>query len=452
MNLDPSRVAAAIPRDARIVRAGLSGGVDSVVLLHVLAKHLPPEQQLEAIHVHHGLQPGADDWASHCRALCDKLGVRCTVRYVHVGAGDGAGVEAQARALRYRALCEDLSETDVLVTAHHADDQAETVLLQLLRGAGVRGLAAMARHGIAPGTTAVRLVRPLLDVDRAAIESWARRAGLDWVEDPTNAESTFDRSYLRREVMPRLRARWPAMSETMARSARLCAEAAGMLDCLAQADLAGVQLAGEAVSVAGLLLLSPARRRNALRAWIASRNLPPPHAAHLRELEETILPAASDAVPCMRWPGAEVRRYRDAVYAMAPLAPAPGKDIVLEWSPPSRLVLPSGCGELIPAVAGATLPLPSRRLSVRFRRGGERLRLRADGPAHTVKKLMQDAGVPPWVRERMPFVYHGERLLCVADRWVAAPDEAMAARRSVEIAWLNDLPGAMTEQVHEHSG
>lgn len=452
MDLHPARVIAAIPADARIIRVGLSGGVDSVVLVHILAHHLVPGRCLEAVHVHHGLHPDADDWAWHCRRLCANLGVPCRVQHVCVEAGAGAGLEAAARDLRYRALCDGLSGDDVLVTAHHADDQAETVLLQLLRGAGVRGLAAMARDGTAPGAPHIRLVRPLLDTTRDAIESYARAEGLDWVEDPANVASVFDRSYLRREVMPRLRARWPGIATTVARSAGLCAEATAILDEVAAADLTRVRTADSAASATALLALPSARRRNVLRAWIAHRGLPPPNAAQLRELEAAVLHAAPDASPCLRWPGVEVRRYRDAVHVTAPLPPPPGADTVLDWDPRGPLELPPGCGRLAPSRARVRLVLPSPRLRVSFRRGGERLRLRPNGPAHSIKKLFQDAGVPPWVRERMPFIYHEETLVGVADRWIAARPEDASLGREFGIVWISRLPGSAMEDVDGHSG
>lgn len=431
--IQPDSVIAALPEGACRVRVAFSGGLDSSVLLHLLAGNWSVgRRRLEAMHVHHGLHPDANRWADHCRRVCAGLNVPFRLRHVQVvTAGDSP--EASARDARYRALAGGLNAGDVVVTAHHADDQAETVLLRLLRGAGVHGLRAMVGSAPLAGAPGVRIVRPLLALDRARLAVYARDAGLQWVEDPANVAPDFDRSYLRQAIVPHLRARWPAMARTLSRSADLCADAVEILDGAARADLAVVSLDHNALSVSAMKRLPPARRRNVLRIWLQILELPPPSASHLHRLEATVLVAGADTMPCMTWSGVEVRRYRNAVYAMPPLPKPPGADLLLDWSGETPLILPPGCGRLVPANTG----MAPRSLTVRFRQGGERMRPRAGGPSRPVRKLFQEAGMPPWVRQRAPFLYHDGVLVNVAGQWSDAAFEAGGEA----VAWDHRLPG-----------
>ncbi|MEW6648345.1 MAG: tRNA lysidine(34) synthetase TilS [Pseudomonadota bacterium] len=396
-----------------------SGGLDSHVLLHALSRL---GVTLAAVHVHHGLSRNADLWAEHCRTQCAALQVPCTVVRVQVRHG-GSGVEAAARDARYAALVQALGAGEMLLTAHHQDDQAETLLLMLMRGAGIAGLAAMpAVRPFGPGL----LGRPLLGLPRAVLHDYAVAHALSWVDDESNFDTGLDRNYLRHEVLPVLRRRWPALERTLARTAAHLAEAGELMAGLAAADLATAHgsRAGT-LSVAALNSLAVARRRNLLRHWLRDLGLPLPDTAHLHRIEQEVLPARPDAGPRVDWPGAEVRRYRDDLYAMAPLASVP--DTELSWDLAQPLPLPDGrCLVAAPAVGGgvSVKRLAAARVTVRFRAGGERCAPVGRGHGHELKKLFQEAGVPPWERERVPLLFVGDALAQVVGYWTCASHAA----------------------------
>ncbi len=403
---------------------GYSGGVDSHVLLHRLAQPGFPDWNLTALYVDHGLQAASAAWGEHCAGVCRGLNVPFRVVKIDARPTPGESPEAAARRARYAALAAELSEDAALLTAHHCDDQAETLLLQLLRGSGPHGLAAMpaaARLG------AGWLLRPLLKVERAELLAYAQTHGLQWIEDASNADTGFDRNYLRHRVLPLLRERWPAVNRTLARSARLCAETAAWLDEQAAADLAGVATdRPDCLSIPALQGLSEMGQRHVLRYWLRQLHLPPPDARQLQQLAQEALSAALDRNPCVRWPGAEVRRYRDALYAMTPLpAHNPRRSFIWQadgqgWPP---LEVP-GVGQLrMEKTIGAGLcagALTDRVLMVRFRQGGERFRPVGRRHSQELKKLLQQAGIPPWQRQRLPLLYREETLLAVAGLGVAA--------------------------------
>jgi tRNA(Ile)-lysidine synthase len=317
-----------------------------------------------------------------------------------------------AREARYAALAALLAPGDLLLTAHTEDDQAETLLLALIRGSGVQGLAAMptvADLGMG------RLVRPLLSTRRADLEHYARHLDLSWLEDPSNAELSFDRNYLRNRVMPMIRGRWPAVSSTLARSAAHCAEAASVVDQVAEAALPG--LAGErrgTVSIPGLLRLDRPLRKAALRLWLRQRGFLLPDTVHLERILSEVLPARADADPLVAWRGCEIRRYRQDLFALAPL-PAPPQGVELSWEG-ATLDLPDGLGALerIPegpdaCVGGAKL----RTLRVRFGVSGLSCRPPGIAQSRSLKNLYQESGVPPWLRAFVPLLFDGNALVAV---------------------------------------
>lgn len=421
--------------DARLCVA-LSGGADSVVLLASCAalRAERPALALRAIHVHHGLQPEADAWQSGCEALCGRLDVALDVARIDLAPAAGESVEAQARAARYAALSARLAPGEALLTAHHQDDQLETVLLQLMRGAGVAGLAAMPE--VAPLGRGLHL-RPLLGVPRATIEAWARQQRLAWVEDPMNASERFDRGFLRARVTPALRSRWPTAGRTVARSARYLAEAQGLLDELAAIDAAAA-LDGKCLRAAALRALPAPRQANLLRWWLRERGLGTPPSRRLAATLGELLGARPDGAPVLRWDGGEVRRYRDRLYAMTPLVPPPPQD----WSQPllagASVALPRGLGwvrlESVTA-GGFRLPLESASPTVRFRCGGEQLRPTGQQRRRTLKNLYQEAGIVPWMRRRIPLVECGGRLLAVGNLWIEADAAAGPGEQGWRLAW-----------------
>ena len=410
-----------LPKGARVWLA-YSGGVDSTMLLHLLASR--KLARFAAIHVHHGLQPRADAWARGCEQQCAALGVKCLVVRVQVDANDPAGPEAAARKARYAALAAHMGKDDLMLTAHHQDDQAETVLLRLLRGSGVEGLAAM--RGVTPFGPG-QLVRPLLGVPGAAIREYARAHHLDWIDDPHNVAPRYARSYLRREIFPRLREHWPQAALSLTRAAHHAADAAQLLDELAQLDL-GVDGAPPLLSCARLLALSPARRANLLRHWVRARGYEVPGSEAIARITREVLSAREDAQPVLHCGAYEFRRYRDDLYLMEPLPAAPGK-AELAWDGRGALALPAGCGRL---VSSSRKPL---ELTVRFMRGGEKLKPAGDRHTRTLKHLFQEAAVPPWMRERVPLLYRDGKLLAVADAWLDGDWAGQLKRARVKIRW-----------------
>lgn len=413
-----------LPRDTRFFVA-FSGGCDSTALAHALGV-LRREQGLNvcALHIDHQLNPAAAAWAAHVATQCADWGLPCTLMRVQVQAGDPAGPEAAARAARYAALAAPLRTGDVLLTAHQRDDQAETVLYRLLRGTGVAGLAGMRpRRALGAG----ELIRPLLGFSRAALAAYVHAHELTCIDDTSNADVRFSRNYLRREIFARLHARWPQASRALARSAGQAREAAEIADALASIDIAAAARADDGLALSSLRPLSPARRANVLRYWLRGLGFAAPSAALLHALSAWI-----DAAPMrnaiLRWPGAEVRRYRDAVYAMPPLAPI-AADTRWPWQPPQALTLPAlRCRLSLAPTQGAGIAARyvARAWQVRLRQGGERCRIHARGATREVKNLFQEAGVPPWQRARTPLIFIDDALAAVGARWVCTEFAAHA--------------------------
>jgi tRNA(Ile)-lysidine synthase len=414
-----------------------SGGMDSHVLLHAMAA-LRAELGVPvgAVHVNHGLQADATRWDIHCRSVCAGLGLACASLSVDARAGRGDSPEAAARAARYRALAGWLAPGHCLLTAQHRDDQAETLLLQLLRGAGVHGLAAMSGYGRFAGGTRLR---PLLDVPRAALHAYAERAGLHWVSDPSNFDTGYDRNYLRHHVLPVLTARWPAAAASLARAAAHQAEAAALLDAAARQDLAAATgTAPGRLQLPAVTALPAARQRNAVRYWLRQLTGTTPSTAVLARILHDIPASRADACPGVRWDRHELRRYRDTLYLLRQLPP-PDPDVELTWSLAAPLVLPRKGGTLrAHAVTGAGMrraALPAHGVRVGWRRGGERCVPVGRGQHHALKKLFQEYGVPPWIRTRIPLVFAGDRLAAVPGLWVCEPFAAGPGEAGVQIEW-----------------
>lgn len=414
------------------LRVAYSGGLDSHALLHAAARlRERGAWTVSAIHIDHGLRPESIAWAEHCRAVCAGLGVALAVERVRVEGIRERGLEDAARRARYDALAGLLAADEVLLTAHHRDDQAETVLLQLLRAAGPHGLAAM--PPLAPLGRG-RLARPLLGFARSALRAYAEREGLAWIEDASNRESGIARNFLRAQVLPVLSGRWPHAAEQLARAARHHAEAAAVLAEVGEADLARAQIDG-GLSLTALAALSPARRANALRHWIRRQTglMPPEQALRDLLLQFERCPRSRHAL--IRWPEVAVERYRDRLRLVALTAPPGGWEA--EWDPGTPLPIP-GTTWCLRARAGvgaglSTVRLAGRPLRVRFRRGGESCRLPGRAHRHKVKKLLQEAGVPPSERARLPFLYVDDELAAIGDRFVCEPYAARAGESGLLI-------------------
>lgn len=389
---------------------GLSGGLDSTVLLHALLNLAPDFQRpLLAVHIHHGLSPNADAWAAQVQALCTKLAVPLEVH--HVTVAREASLEAAARVARYAAFGKTLRAGDALLLAQHQDDQAETVLFRLLRGAGVTGLGAMqaATRFALTADVSVPQWRPMLGVSRAALEHYAAAHALVWVEDESNRDTRYARNFLRQEIFPRLKTQWPAIAQTLAATAQRMQEADRLLDEMA------AEMAQNAIDermrlyIPAWLALSPARQQVLLRYWLRQQGLPVPGADLLGRIGSEVIAAQGKAKPLLTWAGCEIRRYREYVYAMVP-RPVLDQQWQCEWNGKLPLVLPDGRVLLVEtSMKDKALPL----FMVRYRRGGERMRLAGKVQSDELKKLFQDAAIPPWERERMPLVFVGNELVAV---------------------------------------
>lgn len=397
-------------RSAARWRVAFSGGLDSSVLLHSLVKlashnTLPP---ISAIHVQHGLQPAAAQWPEHCREICAELGVDLQV--VSVQVRSGTSLENRAREARYLAFKEALETGDVLLAAQHQDDQAETLLFRLLRGAGVRGLSGMpAARTLGDGC----LVRPLLDVRRDELYSYAVEQGLRWVEDPSNECVDHARNYLRHRVMPILHQRWPGAARNMARAASHLDEAQWLLADLAEIDLCEARQSGEhawlpvpSLSLPTLRALSPSRQRNALRQWLAAfTSLPDTdHWAGWDALRD----ASIDASPIWRLAAGELHRGNERIWWLSgPWLMASAEHVA--WEHPERaLQLPENGRVELQGYGGEV------GLEVRYRTGGETLAVTGRG-RRELKKLLNEAALPTFVRSRLPLLYHDDRLVAVAN-------------------------------------
>jgi tRNA(Ile)-lysidine synthase len=394
---------------------GYSGGLDSTVLLHRFANEpVLRARGLRAVHVHHGLQAEAADWAAHCVRQAQALGVPVRVLEVQVRRDAGSGLEAAAREARYAALSATLAPGDVLATAHHLDDQAETFLLRALRASGPDGLGAMRplrRLGDAWQW------RPLLELPRETLLAYAQAHGLEWIEDPSNSVPDPDRNFLRLQLLPLLRGRWPHASAALARSAALCAQTDALL---AEEDAALLRLhAGDdprTLRVPALLALPVARRARVLRHWIRALGLPPLPSLGVEQIERELLDARADAEARFAWSGARVLRWRDFLHADHLRDPLPA-DWTAEWDGRAPLHLPDGGrlslhGEGGIATAGFDAPV-----RVHARQGGERINLPGRTHSHLLKHLLQERAVPPWRRAQLPLLstMDGGQLLAAAD-------------------------------------
>jgi tRNA(Ile)-lysidine synthase len=415
--------AAGAPAPTRIAVA-LSGGRDSMVLLDALAA-LAAEFRvtLSAIHVHHGLSPNADAWAAFCERECARRGVALTTRRVAVRRVAGESLEAAAREARYAALA--CAEVHCVALAHHADDQAETVLLQLLRGAGPHGLAAMSRMREAGGPV---FVRPLLAVARAAIDARARERGIAWIDDESNDDPRHRRNYLRREIAPRLAQVFPGYPATLARAAAHAAEAAALLDALAAIDAGGVATGDPAPTLERRALVAlaasdAARARNLLRWFLRRHGLPPPSTARLGAMLDQLLHAAPDGRLRLAHAGVDIGVHRGRIAVHSP----PVAPYELRWHGEPALTLPHGTLAFVPGNGELACDPAAQPLIVRPPRGGEQLRLGPGRPRRAVRRLFQEAGIPAWARRDWPLVWCGEALAAVPGIGVAAEFQAPRA-------------------------
>jgi tRNA(Ile)-lysidine synthase len=415
--LERLRLPDAVPRYA----IAFSGGVDSTVLLAAMLR-LAGNSRVVAFHIDHGLHAESARWAELCARAAAALGVGFQSTRVTIPDGsEHGGPEAAAREARYAALRDLMSAGDVLLTAHHGDDQLETVLLRMLRGSGVRGLTGI--HELAafgPGY----LARPMLEFTRAEVMAQALRWSLTWIDDPANAALRFDRSYLRSRVLPALHERWPAAQRAAVRLTRQMTEAEQVLEEVAADDAREVADLHR-LSCAHVRRLTSARQANLLRFVIRTLDLPLPSSAHLERLRETILRKHLGSRAQVTWPGAVAHIYREHVYLLPTEARWPGRPSTGELAVGRQWQGFRDSLRLVPAEAGFPDEWARAGIDVRFRSGGERFRPANHRRSKTLKHWFQENGVVPWMRDRIPLLFRRDTLIGVADLWIS--EEAQTA-------------------------
>jgi tRNA(Ile)-lysidine synthase len=390
-----------------------SGGLDSHVLLHIVSQLYHQKENLfsqidcRTVHVHHHLNYYADDWVIHCRRVSLLLGFPYTLLYVNAHPPVGVSPEDYARQTRYTALSALLtSSTEVLLTAHHADDQAETLLLQLLRGAGPAGLAAMpTRSQLGQGW----LLRPFLNYTKTQLVEYAKQHHLNWIEDSSNSETRFDRNYLRHHILPKLKTRWPNITKVFNRVAQHQAAASKLLETLAQQDLEYCHSTIAQLHLSYFSQLPVERQYNLLRYWLKQHH----HIAttvQIQQILHMMLTAQADRQPLFKWAKGELRRYRDSLFVVPTLPPLP-THLELIWQLNQSVTLPLGQLIAIPVQGRGLQILMSDPLQIRFRQGGEQFYFR--GHQRSVKKLLQASQIPTWQRPYLPLVYLGNKLVAL---------------------------------------
>ena len=426
-----------IPPDAPVC-VGFSGGLDSTVLLHLFAENAERSgRRLTALHVHHGLSPNAETWVRFCESFCANHGVPLAVERVRVDPDSAHGVEGAARMARYAAYA--ARPEPFIALAHHLDDQAETVLFQLLRGTGMKGISAMPelRALIGPGK---QIFRPLLRYSRARLRSFAEAQGLRWVEDESNASTRFDRNFLRLQVEPLLGARFPGWQDALARFARHAAGVGELLDALAGIDGAPER---PGATLALRPELSPERRANVLRAWLARNAVAMPSEARLAEMARQLWDARDDARVRLDHGGVAIVRHRGEALIERGLAgasaasPQPqGWEIAWRQESDVELGAERGAVHFDAAVGeGIRAAMASGEWSFRPRRGGETIRLAEDRPTRTLKNLLQERDVPIWQRDNLPLLFHGDRLVWVPGVGIAAEYVCEAGETGLSPSW-----------------
>jgi len=411
----------------------LSGGVDSVVLLHLLHSLQKKHRfTLNATHVHHGLSKNADKWVKFCEKLCTKLSIPLDVNYVKLPQKKSLGIEAEARQLRYEKLLQ--SQTDLVVLAHHEDDQAETFLLQLIRGAGVKGLSSMAHFDATR-----RLWRPLLNASRIDIESYAKKHKLKWIEDESNQDIDFDRNFIRSKVLPILKNRFSHIIKVISRSSSHLAEAQHLLDDLAQIDLKSLLKSDNykhKLNVKTLDKLSHSRAKNVLRYWLEMNDQLMPSKDLLDELLRQVLTAKKDAtIKIQLSKDFEIRRYKDEIYIVRKNQHRQ-KNYEIVWQGESEILLPNGLKLKFKKVKGKGISLEKikhKKLIISNRRGGEIFKPDLKRPTKKLKQILQESDLPPWERENLPLIFIDDELASIPNYGIDIKFQAKPKEASLEV-------------------
>ncbi len=412
---------------------GYSGGVDSTALLHALSAIGIDKKRVIAVHVNHRLHENSDDWAEKCADSAKALGVSLLSLTVGAPRRAGESVETWARRCRYELFARELQVNDLLLTAHHRDDAAETFLLQLVRGAGPHGLSGIPNdRPFAAG----RVVRPLLTVSRADILTYVRAHGLDWINDPSNLNIAHNRNYIRREILPAFESRWPGIAKRIAHAADLQQQAASILDEMADERISqACSVSVKQISISVFADLDDVRRRWVIKRWIARAKFPIPDSAHLDQMLKAVH-AAHDAQPCVSWKGVELRRYQQSLYLtrLDQISSGPTKRL---WLPDTALHIDGGKLSAVRCLGdGLSASLvPPTGVTIRFRFGGERCHPVGRVHSQTLKRLFQSWGVPPWCRDRIPIIYIDDQIAAVAGLCVCVPFVASHGEPGWKLTW-----------------
>ena len=413
---------------------GYSGGVDSHVLLYMLAQMKDSlSQEIEAIHINHGLNDMANEWVKHCRSICLGLEIKFLLVELDAKSPKGESQEAWARKLRYEAINQFINDGDILLTAHNKNDTAETLLLQLFRGAGPAGLSAMSLNS---PFGAGWHCRPLLDYSRSEIEKYADNNNLEWIEDSSNKDNKYDRNFLRNNVIPILTGRWPGMSNTLSRASRIQAETSMLLQDLASVDLEDCILENSGqLSITALNKLSNHRVANVIRYWIKNHGYAIPTSAQMTRIIEDVLNASSDSEPCISWSDTEVRRYRDTLFISSPLPKPPDSSSEICWKLDEECNLVMGKLHAQRSIGkGIKAKIcPENFVTVKFRRGSEVIK--KGGHHHKLKKLFQEFGVPSYYRDFIPLIYIGDKLVAISGLLIDEDYIAAQTEESIDITW-----------------
>lgn len=412
-----------------------SGGVDSHVLLHLCATHDQLKDKITAVYVHHGLQKQADIWASHCQKIADDLRVDFAMLSVNATPDLGESPEEAARNARYTALKTLIGVNDVLMLGQHKEDQLETILLQLFRGSGLRGLSGMPEH-IAFGQGF--MARPLLNVSKQNILAYAEIHGLKWVEDPSNQQINFDRNLLRHEILPRLKQRWPSLDTTVSRSAQHCADAQQLISEFVYPlfDRA-YDPADQTLAITKLTALTTQQRNWVLRQWFETLHLKPPSQAVLQTIAEQMITVRQNSNAQIRHEGHFIKPYRQKLFCLSEKALLREPDLRVWPIQQSSLHLTNGYTlSRIESISGISQLLwDASEVTISSRHGGEKIKLPGRNGHHDLKKLWQEAGIPPWEREVRPLVFLNNQLAAVAGLWIAEWAWSVETRKCYTLKW-----------------
>ena len=423
--------------DAPQILVGLSGGIDSVLLLELLSQQID-SKRIQAVHINHGLSDNADQWQQFTQNYCRQLGVEFYAEKIQLVV-TGEGIEAAAREARYAVFEKRLKQNGLLFLAHHADDQVETVFYRLLRGSGSKGLAGI------PETRPLgmgQLIRPLLAYSKQAIQREAVERDLNWIEDESNLDDRFDRNYIRNQVIPVIAKRWPDYPQTIMHSAGLSDQANQLSKDLALEDLASLdelnERAGWSISIEALTNLSTLRQRNFLRYWSEIQHLSAPSSKIINEILSSVVGARQDASPEIVWQSQCWARFQNRLYLLNHSNQQVPQDFPISWNMQNCLLLADGSQISAESSKDKGLLVAVESLEVRYRQGGERCKPEGRGHSNSLKKLLLEYQLPPWLRDRVPLFYVNRELVAVGDLWVCEGWVAEPNQSGVKIKWHVD--------------